>query len=183
MEFGNLFYLMLSVFPAKYFCTSYYGFEGNGLVLERRYCLKYQIVIFRLNFNIIRKKTNSLTENEYSYIIIMLRYQHGYFWPSLSPPLPIIHCFWQVFWAIYPVSSQSCCMYVRARHPAFARPCERVHRSTSLTSSFLLLHQCPACLVRLILIVFVTGGRWPNSCCFVGCCLQDLFNIAHSILV
>ena len=27
------------------------------------------------------------------------------------------------------------------------------------------------------------GGRWPCSCCFVGCCLQDLFNIACSILV
>ena len=30
----------------------------------------------------------------------------------------------------------------------------------------------------LILIVFVMGGRWMYSCC-----LQDLFNIAHSILV
>ena len=38
-------------------------------------------------------------------------------------------------------------------------------------------------LVRLTLIVFVMGGKWPYSCCFVGCCLQDLFNIAHSILV
>ena len=27
------------------------------------------------------------------------------------------------------------------------------------------------------------GGRWPYSCCFVGYCLQDLFNIARSILV
>ena len=27
------------------------------------------------------------------------------------------------------------------------------------------------------------GGRWPYSCCFVGCCFQDLFNIACSILV
>ena len=39
------------------------------------------------------------------------------------------------------------------------------------------------CLVRLTLIVFVMGGRWPYSCCFVGCCLQDLFNTARSILV
>ena len=30
---------------------------------------------------------------------------------------------------------------------------------------------------------FVMGGRWPYSCCFVGCCLQDLFNIARYILV
>ena len=74
-------------------------------------------------------------------------------------------------------------MYVRAGRPAFARLCEGVHGSTSLTSSSLLLQQCPACLVRLILIVFVTGGRWPYSCSFVSCCLKDLFNIARSILV
>ena len=48
-------------------------------------------------------------------------------------------------------------------------------------SSSLLLQQCPACLVRLILILFVMGGGWPYSCYFVRCCLQDLFNIACSI--
>ena len=50
-------------------------------------------------------------------------------------------------------------------------------------SSSLLLQQYPVYLVHLILIVFVMGGWWLYSCCFVGCCLQDLFNIAHSILV
>ena len=50
-------------------------------------------------------------------------------------------------------------------------------------SSSLLLHQCPACLVRLTLIVFVMRCRWPYSWCFVGCCLQGLFKIAPSILV
>ena len=68
-------------------------------------------------------------------------------------------------------------------HPAFPRPSEGVHKSTLLVSSSLHLQQCPACLVRLILIVFVISGRWPYSYCFVGCCLQDLFNIARSILV
>ena len=77
----------------------------------------------------------------------------------------------------------SCWMYVRAGHPAFARPCVGVHKSTSLMSSSLLLQQCPACLVRLTWIVFVIGGRWPYSWCLVGCCRQDLFKIAHSILV
>ena len=48
-----------------------------------------------------------------------------------------------------PVSSHSCCMYVRGGRPAFARPYVGVHRSTSLMSSSLLLQQCPACLVRL----------------------------------
>ena len=84
---------------------------------------------------------------------------------------------------LHPVSTHSCCMKVRPGRSAFARPKVGVHRSTSLVSSSLLLQQCPACLVRLTWIDFVMGGRWPYSWCFVGCCLQDLFNIARSILV
>ena len=83
----------------------------------------------------------------------------------------------------HPVSSHSCWMYVGAGRPAFARPCVGVHKSTSLMSSSLLLQQCPACLVRLTWIVFVIGSRWPYSWCLVGCCRQDLFKIARSILV
>ena len=41
---------------------------------------------------------------------------------------------------LQPVSSHSCCMYVRAGRPAFAWPYVGVHRSTSLMSSSLLLH-------------------------------------------
>ena len=81
---------------------------------------------------------------------------------------------------LHPVSAHSCCMYVRAGRPAFARPYEGVHKSTSLMSSSLLLQQC---LVRLAWIVFVMGGRWPYSWCLVGCCRQKLFKIARSILV
>ena len=85
---------------------------------------------------------------------------------------------------LHPVSSHSCCMYVRAGHPAFAFawPYARVHRSTSLMSSSLLLQQCSACLVRLAWIVFVMGGRWPYSWYLVGYYCQDLFNIARNIL-
>ena len=85
--------------------------------------------------------------------------------------------------ALHPVSSHSCCMYVRAGCPAFARQYVGVHRSTSLTSPSLLLQQSPACLVRLTCIVFVMGGRWPYSWCLVGCYRQDLFKIALNILV
>ena len=84
---------------------------------------------------------------------------------------------------LHPVSSHSCWIYVRAGRPDFARPYVGVHRSTSLMNSSLLLQQCPLCLVRLTWIVFVIGGRWPYSWCRVGCCCQDLFNIARSILV
>ena len=83
----------------------------------------------------------------------------------------------------HPVSSHSCWMCVRADCPAFARPCVGVHKSTSLMSSSQLLQQCPACLVCLTWIVFVIGGRWPYNWCLVGCCRQDLFKIALSILV
>ena len=94
----------------------------------------------------------------------------------LSPLLPIVHRLWQVFRATSRI-------HVRAGRPSFAQPYVRVHRSTLLMSSSLLLRQCPACLVRLAWIVFVMGDRWSYSWCFVRCCLQDLFNIACSILV
>ena len=47
----------------------------------------------------------------------------------------------------------------------------------------LLLQQSPTCLVHFIWMVLEIGGRWPYTCCFKGCCFQDLFNIACSILV
>ena len=84
---------------------------------------------------------------------------------------------------LHPLSSQSCCMYVRAGRPAFARPYVGIHRSTSLMSLSLLLQQCPTSVVRLTWIVFLMGDRWPYSWCFVRCCLLDLFNIARRILV
>ena len=103
-------------------------------------------------------------------IIIMSRYQLGYLWPSLAT-LPIVHCIRQVFRATPRIYTEL--LYVGwAGRPAFARSYEGVHRSTSLMSSSLLLQQCPACLVRLILIVFVMGGRWPYSFWFVQYCSQ-----------
>ena len=48
-------------------------------------------------------------------------------------------------------------------------------------SSFLLPHQCPACLARLTCMVFEMGGKWPYSCFFMRCWQQDLFRIAYSI--
>ena len=59
-------------------------------------------------------------------------------------------------------------MYVRASRPAFAHLCERVHRSTSVMSTSLLLQLCPACLVCLTWTVFMIGGKWPYRCCICG---------------
>ena len=69
---------------------------------------------------------------------------------------------------LHPVILHSCCMYVRAGRPAFARPYAGVHTSKSPMSSSFLLQQCPACLVRLTWIDFVMGCRWPYIWCLVG---------------
>ena len=79
---------------------------------------------------------------------------------------------------LHPLSTQSCYGWLEL----VALLCSGFHRSTSFMTSFLLLQQFTGCLVRLIFIVFVMGGRWTYSW-FLGCCLQDLFNIARSILV
>ena len=115
------------------------------------------------------------------------RHHHHHVMPLARIPLTLSCHFSLSFIAsgrslgLHPVFSHSCCIYVRAGRPAFARPYVGVHRSTSLMSSSLLLQQCPACLVRLAWIVFVMGGRWPYSWCLVGCCRQDLFNIDRNI--
>ena len=80
---------------------------------------------------------------------------------------------------LHPVSSHSCCMYVRAGRPALARPYVGVHSSTSFMSSSLLLQQCPACLVRLTWMFswWEVGGNIIGVC---GVrrkhCLKDQLN-------
>ena len=74
---------------------------------------------------------------------------------------------------LHPVSSHSCCIYVRAGRPAFPRPYAGVHRSTSLMSSSLLLQQCPACLVRLAWIVFLIIFINPSA--RAGCDTRSIF--------
>ena len=106
--------------------------------------------------------------NPWRFIIIILScHQHGYPWPH-SHHLSLSFIAFGRSSGLHPISSQRCCMSVRAGRPGFARPCEGVHRSRSFMSLSLLIQQCPACLVRLTWIVFVMGGRWPYSCCFVG---------------
>ena len=103
-------------------------------------------------------------------IIIMSYRQHGYptltTFPYRSSPLAGLQGY-----IPYPHIA------VLAGRPALVRPYVGDHRSTSLMSSSLLLHQCPACLVRLTWIVFVMGGGWPYSRSLVGCCHQDLSNL------
>ena len=120
----------------------------------------------------------------YIYIYIYI-YPHHHVVPQARISLTLSRHFFLLFIAsgrssgLHPVSPHSCRIYVRAGRPAFDRPYVGVHKSTSLMSSFLLLQQCLACLVRLNWIVFVMGGRWPYSWCLVGCCRQDLLNTAR----
>ena len=73
-------------------------------------------------------------------------------------------------------------MYVFAGQPILVCPCVGVHWRTLLMSLSLFLQQCLACLVCLTWVVCEMGGKWLYGCCFVGCCLQDLFKTPHSIL-
>ena len=107
-------------------------------------------------------------------IIIMSSHQRRYPWPSLATPpyRPLLPAGLQGYIRIdtellYVGSSWSSCLC----------------RSTSHMSSSLLLQLCSVCLVCLIWTIIVMGGRWRYSSYFVGWCLQDLFNIARSILV
>ena len=142
--------------------------------------LFWRKVIYRNHFEIIFTDLRS----EFSIDINHHHHHHHHVVPQAQISLTLSCHFSLSFIASgrssgpYIVSSQSCWMYVRAGRPDFARPYAGVHRSTSLMSSSLLLHQCPSCLVRLTCIVFVTGGKWSYSWCLVGCCRQDLFNIA-----
>ena len=84
---------------------------------------------------------------------------------------------------LHPVTVQSCCRKVLAGRQTLTHPCGEVYKRTSLMSSSFLFQQYPACLIRLIWMVFGMGARWPYSHYFVECCLQDLFNTARSVLV
>ena len=144
--------------------------------------LEYTLDLINDGDNLLGRKIRKL----YIYIYI---YHHDHVVPLARISLTLSRHFSLSFIAsgrssgLHTVSSHSCCIYVRAGRPAFAWPYAGVHRSTSLMSSSLLLQQSPACLVRLTCVVFVMGGRWPYSWCLVGCCRQDLFNIALNILV
>ena len=123
------------------------------------------------------RKNQMLAEREsYKYLgvgeadttIIMLRHQHGC-------PFSIVHCFRQVFRAtsrictelLYVGSSWSSCLCSSMwRVPQEYVTCVRPYFFSSV------LH-----------VWFVELGwfSWWHSCCFVGCCLQDLFNFARRI--
>ena len=145
--------------------------------------MNYNLVLSAFTVNVILLPLSRFTHTHtHTHIRIYHHHHHYHVAPSarMSLTLSIILCFQQVFRATF-VSAPSYCMYILAGRLSFSRPCEAVHRSTSLLSSSLLLQQYLACMVRLTLIDFVMCGRWQYSCCFVGGCLHDLFNITRSV--
>ena len=80
--------------------------------------------------------------------------------------------------AVVSIQLHGCTTWTLTKRLVITQECYEQYWSSSL-----LLQQGPACLFRLTWIVFVMGGRWPYSWCLVGCCRQDLFSIARSILV
>ena len=96
-------------------------------------------------------------------IIITMCHQHRYPWPSLATT------------SHHPSLAAAPHRYIPYLHRAAVCKFELVWRGPQ---EYITL-QCRAYLVCLIFIVFVM----LYSCCFVGCCLQSLFNIARNILV
>ena len=118
----------------------------------------------------------------YIYICISCRAAGTHLPEPPSPPVSIIHRSQEVFKAKFRIgielsyigSSWSSCL------------CSSMWRGPLeyITYEFVLTSPAVSCMSGLSkLDSFCDGVRWLYSCCFVGCCVQYLFNIAHSILV
>ena len=77
---------------------------------------------------------------------------------ALSPSVSIVHHSREIFHAIFCIGTEL--FYIGS--------------SWSCMCSSLLLQQCPACLVCLTWTLFMMGGKWPYTCCFIGCSFQNL---------
>ena len=100
----------------------------------------------------------------------------------LSPPLLIVHCFQQVFRTTSRIYTEKLC--VGSRWPS--NLCSALWRGPQEFITYELIPTSPA-VSRMSsssnFDSFRDGWWWLYSCCFVGFCLQDLLNIAGSILV
>ena len=112
-------------------------------------------------------------------IIITHRHRQGYPWPSLTtfPYRPLLPAGLQGY--IPYQHRATVCRFKLVVLPLLFH----VKGSTGVyhivSTSPPVPHVCGSCNLDS----FRDGGRWPYSCCFVGCCLLDLFDIARSILL
>ena len=91
----------------------------------------------------------------------------------ITGPLDFIHCLYR----------PNVCEEMYIGRPTLVCPCVGVPRKTLFMSSSFLLQLYPTDLVYFTQMVYEMGNKWPYSCCFVGCCLQNFFKTAHSILM
>ena len=146
--------------PTHHFCIVNY--RPKSLCLQSTFKKKY--------ITIQNKMNKSYTSSSFHAISTDIP-------DPLSPPLPNVHRFCQVLGATSRISTEL--LYVGSSWSSCL--CTSMWRGPQEYITYELVPTFPA--VSHILIVFVMGGRWPYSYCFVGCCLHDLFNIACSILV
>ena len=117
----------------------------------------------------------------YIYIYTILsRCQHRSPWIPLTTILYLSQS-WEVFKPISPIgtgllyigSSWSSCLCLSMRRG----PQEYIAYEFVLTS------QAVSCMPSAPNLVFIMGVGWSYGCSFVGSCLQDLYKIAHIILM
>ena len=58
----------------------------------------------------------------------------------------------------------------------------RIHVKGSIGERYLGVGPCLSRMSCLSSIVLEIGGKWPHTCCFEGCCFQDIFERARWIL-
>ena len=100
---------------------------------------------------------------------------------ALSPFVSINHCFWRVHETTSLVCTEllsiGSCWPFNTYMSVWRGPKENVGEFV------LTFQQFSACLVHLIWMVLeIRVGKCPYRCCLVGCCFQDLFEMARSIL-
>ena len=84
---------------------------------------------------------------------------------SLSLSIPIIHCSWLVFQTISCVCTEL----------MFKNSCWLANIGTSMCRdplkniTYEFIQQCPIYFVFFPWMSFEMGGKWPYSCCFMGC--------------
>ena len=132
-------YIYIYIYNAIYIYIYIYIYKTHYIYIYLYNALYIYIYIYKTHYI-------------YIYIYISCCATCTYFLNSFSLSVSIIHRGWSS--GLHPVSVQSCCRYVLAGRPTLVHPWEEVHGRTSLMNPSLLLQQCPACLVRLIWMVF-----------------------------
>ena len=174
-----------------------YGFEGNQMCLCRNPCKKklsfFYLIFFSIDSTTIRflptkvldKGKNLLFLHSFicrKIIIIKAYRQQGFI------PLTLSRHLYLSFIAL----RKSCRQYRYPRRAddrkffagqlTLVGPCVEVHRGRTLMSTSLHSPKYPACFILLGWF-----AKWELKgtyrCCFVGCCFQDLFKTACTVLV